>query len=170
MQLKIGKKLTTLLVISSYVYLLNLSVPSSVALADEPPSDYIVRYIPSGHACGIAGQNYRCFTLDESKQLIIADYHLSLSDKVIQEKNAIIQSQTQIIVDKDKQLELSIDNYTIVANDRDRLSDKWAKTDEQLQNASADKDWWRSVAFIGTGVGILVGVIGGYTLHTVLSK
>ena len=164
MRSRIGKLLTLLLAIS---YVHTLVLPPASFADDTIPFDYNVKYLPKGRMCQ---ENFRCFTLIETKQLVILDleHHALTLDN--EELKKIQDELDHKILLLNKQIELNYDNYITMLSDRDRLSKKWEKSDEQLQNAEADKSWWRSMAFLGTGVGILVGIIGGFIINSAVSK
>lgn len=160
---RIGKPLTLRLV-TSYVLCLSLLLQPLVALADTP-LEYTIHYLPKGKALKVNSKQYRCFDFEETKLLLKFDRELFTCEMELSETTSIKEKCDLIILEKSKHLELSHENYLTILNDRDRISEKWIKTDKQLQNAIADKEWWRSLTFIGIGVGILGGIIGGMIIH-----
>jgi len=152
----------------SNVLIFILLVQPALSLASD--SLEAIKYLPKGKACQVSGQPYRCFDLEECKLLLKFDQEFFVFERENEELKKINSDYEQIIIDKNQQLELQYDNYLIMSSERDRITDKWMVSDMELQSTKADKAWWRSVAFLGTGAGILVGVIGGFIIHSIISK
>jgi len=152
----------------SNVLVIFLLLQSSVALAADS-LDYYVHYLPPGKSCVVSGEQFRCFNFDETKLLLKFDRDMYALEMENEELSKINKDYVLILDKKDKQLELQYDNYIIMVSDRDRLSDKWSVTDMQLQSERASKEWWKSVAFWGTGTGVLIGVITGMIIHAAVN-
>lgn len=134
------------------------------------PASYQIQYIPKGRPCVYAGENFRCFNLGETRLLFKFDF--DYGNLLGQNKNyeLLTTNQAKQLVDRQKQLELMADMHTILKADYDRLSEKWIKTDKELQDQKAKTDFWRSITFLGISGGLAVGVVGGVLLGKAIGK